>query len=53
MKDKKLKGPGGEAAIAAMERSGLSKLRWVVIKELEHLLIIKHRLTGEVKVIDK
>ena len=38
---------------AALERSGLSKLRWVVIKELDHRLIVKHRLTDEVKVIDK
>lgn len=36
-----------------LARHGLRPLEWVVIKELTHSLIIKHRITGEFKVIEK
>lgn len=36
-----------------LKRNGLNALTWVVIKELSHSMIVKHRITGEVKVIDK
>lgn len=36
-----------------IERNGLTKLAWVVIKDLKHSLIIKNRFTGEFRVIDK
>ena len=36
-----------------LKRNGLNALTWVVIKELNHSMIVKHRITGEVKVINK
>lgn len=36
-----------------MKRNGLMSIAWVVIKELNHSMIVKHRFTGEVKVINK
>lgn len=36
-----------------LEKNGLNKLTWVVIKDLNHSMIVKHRVTGEFKVIDK
>lgn len=36
-----------------LKRNGLNVLTWVVIKELNHSMIVKHRITGEIKVIDK
>lgn len=36
-----------------IKRNGLNALTWMVIKELGHSMIVKHRITGEVKVIDK
>ena len=36
-----------------IEANGISKLTWTVIKELTNTLIVRHRITGEVKVIDK
>lgn len=36
-----------------LKRNGLNALTWVVIKELDHSMIVKHRITGEVKVINK
>lgn len=36
-----------------MRRNGINSILFVVIKELEHRLIIKHRITGVVKVLDK
>ena len=38
---------------AIIERNGLNKLTWVVIRELNLKLIVRHRITGEVKAIDK
>ena len=37
----------------ALKHNGLNGLTWVVIKELNHSMIVKHRITGEVKVINK
>ena len=36
-----------------MRKNGINSVLFVVINELEHSLIVKHRITGEVKVIDK
>lgn len=36
-----------------IKRSGLNPALYVVIEELEHNLIVKHRITGDVKVIGK
>ena len=36
-----------------LTRNGLNKLTWVAIKVLDHVLIVKHRITGEVKTIPK
>ena len=36
-----------------IQRNGLNKLTWTVIRELNNSLIVRHRITGEVKVIDK
>ena len=38
---------------AAMERNKLNPLYWVVVKETPHSLIVKQRITGEFRVIDK
>lgn len=35
----------------AIERAGLNKAVWVVTQELDKSLIIKHRITGEFKLI--
>lgn len=42
-----------KAQQAVIKRNGLNALTWVVIKELNHSMIVKHRITGEVKVINK
>lgn len=36
-----------------LKRNGLNALTWVVIKDLNHSMIVKHRFTGEVEVINK
>lgn len=36
-----------------IKRNGLNATIWVVIKELNHSMIVKHRITGEFKLIDK
>lgn len=36
-----------------LERAGLNPLCWMVLQELSNSMIVKHRVTGEVKVIDK
>ena len=36
-----------------MRKNGVNSVLYVVIKELDHSIIIKHRITGEVKVLDK
>ena len=42
-----------KAQQAVIKRNGLNALTWVIIKELNHSMIVKHRITGEVKVINK
>ena len=42
-----------KAQAEVIKRNGLNALTWVVIKELNHSMIVKHRITGEIKVIDK
>lgn len=36
-----------------MRRNGVNSVLYVVMKELDHKIIIKHRITGNVKVLDK
>ena len=36
-----------------LKRNKLEPLVWVVLQDMEHSMIIKHRITGEFKVIDK
>lgn len=36
-----------------MRKNGVNSVLYVVIKELDHSIIIKHRITGDVKVLDK
>ena len=36
-----------------LKKNGLNALEWVVIKELNHSMIVNHRFTGEVKLINK
>ena len=36
-----------------MKRNGLNPLAWTVLQDLKYSLIVRHRITGEVKLIDK
>ena len=36
-----------------LQMNGLLAHVWVVVKELNHATIVKHRITGEFKVLDK
>lgn len=36
-----------------LEKHGLKAVLWVVVKELSGSMIVKHRITGEFKVISK
>ena len=36
-----------------LKAAGLNHLTWVVVRELPSCLIVKHRITGECKHIDK
>lgn len=36
-----------------MRENGINSILYVVIKELDHSMIVKHRITGEVKVLNK
>lgn len=38
---------------AIIKRNGLQPVGWVVLQDLIQHMIIRHRITGEVKVIDK
>lgn len=42
-----------KAQMEVIKRNGLSPLLWTVVKELTHSMIVRHRVTGEVKVIEK
>ena len=37
----------------ALEKAGLSRVTWSIMKEMKQSLIIRHRITGEVRVISK
>ena len=37
----------------AIKKAGLTPLCWVVLQDMPNSMIVKHRVTGEVKVIDK
>ena len=50
MAKKKLPTPAQQAVL---KRHGLSKITWEVLKDLPNSLIIKHRITGEMKVVEK
>lgn len=43
----------GREVMLAIRRSGLIPVEWTVLEELERYLIIKHRIHGEIKVINK
>lgn len=36
-----------------LERHGLRAVCWTVVKELQHSMIVKHRITGEFKLVEK
>lgn len=36
-----------------LEKNGLKPPLWVVVKDLQHSMIVRHRITGEFKLIDK
>ena len=36
-----------------MRKNGINSILYVVIKELDHSIIVKHRITGKVKVLGK
>lgn len=36
-----------------ISKHGLDRLLWTVVKDLPHSMIIRHRFTGEFKVIEK
>ncbi len=36
-----------------IKRNGLKPLCWVVLQDMPNSMIVKHRVTGEVKVISK
>ena len=38
---------------AELERNGLKPMCWVVVKDLNTQLIVRHRITGEFKLLDK
>lgn len=42
-----------KAQAEVIKRNGLNALTWVVIRDLNHSMIVKHRITGDIKVIDK
>lgn len=36
-----------------MRKNDVNSVLYVVIKELDNSIIVKHRITGEIKVLDK
>lgn len=36
-----------------MRKNGLNPILFVVVKDLPHSMIVKHRITGEIKVLDR
>lgn len=49
---KKKKAPNNEQN-EVIKRAGLNPLCWEVLQDLNHSMIVKHKVTGEVKLIDK
>lgn len=49
---KKKKEPSKEQN-AIIKQAGLNPLCWVVLQDLNNSMIVRHRITGECKVIDK
>ena len=43
----------GREVMLAIRRSGLIPVEWIVLEKLGRYLIIKHRIHGEIKVINK
>ena len=50
---KKKKPEPNQEQNAVIQRNGLKPLCWVVLQDLPKSMIVKHRVTGEVKVISK
>lgn len=42
-----------KAQQAVLKANGLNPLVWVVVKELDHSMIVRHRVTGEFKHVEK
>ena len=42
-----------EAQQEVMRRNGVNSILWVVVKEFDHSMIIKHRITGAIRHINK
>ena len=40
-------------ALLTIKANGLNPALYVVVAEIENLLIVKHRITGDIKVLDK
>lgn len=38
---------------AVIKKNGLQPMCWTVLQDLTHSMIIRHRVTGDVKVINK
>lgn len=38
---------------AIIKKNGLQPMFWTVLQDLTHSMIVRHRVTGEVKVIEK
>lgn len=36
-----------------MRKNGLNSILFVVVKDLPHSMIVKHRIIGEIKVLDR
>lgn len=36
-----------------MKKNDLNHVCWMVLKDLTHSMIVKHKITGEVKLLDK
>lgn len=39
--------------IGIIKRNGLTSACWVVLQDLQRSMIVRHRITGEVRVLDK
>ena len=45
--------PPTKAQQAVLRKNGLNAISWVVVKELNNSMIVKHRFTGEFKMSEK